>query len=61
MVLGETVMVDAGPAAVTPNDFVGALFDEGELQGQLGGRNLKTYAYTDVKDPWEENFEDRVW
>ena len=53
-VMGEAVMVDAEPPAVTPNDFVGALFNE----EQPGGRDLMTYAYTDVKDPWEENFED---
>ena len=46
-------MVNAGPAAVTPNGFEGALFNE----GLPGGRNLMTYAYTDVKDPWEEMFE----
>ena len=55
-VMGETVMVDAGPTAVTPNGFVGALFDEGHDEGQLGGRNLMTYAYTDVEGPWEEMF-----
>ena len=26
-------------------------------EGLLGGRNLMTYAYTDVMDPWEEMFE----
>ena len=54
---GDDAMVDASPAAVTPNGFEGALFSEGLTEGLLGGRNLMTYAYTDVKDPWEENFE----
>ena len=45
--------VEAGMAAITPDGFEGALFNE----GLPGGRNLMTYAYTDVMDPWEEMFE----
>ena len=46
-------MVEAGMAAISPDGFEGALFNE----GLPGGRNLMTYAYTDVMDPWEEMFE----
>ena len=44
---------EAGIAAISPVGFEGALFNE----GLPGGRNLMTYAYTDVMDPWEEMFE----
>ena len=51
------VMVDpvgtADIADISPDGFEGALFNE----GLPGGRNLMTYAYTDVMDPWEEMFE----
>ena len=58
-------MDDAGPSlqltpmskqawpVISPDGFEGALFNE----GLPGGRNLMTYAYTDVRDPWEEMFE----
>ena len=45
--------VEVGMAAISPVGFEGALFNE----GLPGGRNLMTYAYTDVMDPWEEMFE----
>ena len=45
--------VEVGMAAISPDGFEGALFNE----GLPGGRNLMTYAYTDVMDPWEEMFE----
>ena len=50
---GMTRMVEAGIAAISPVGFEGALFNE----RLPGGRFLKTYAYTDVMDPWQEMFE----
>ena len=45
--------VDVHIPGIRPDGFEGALFNE----GLAGGRNLMTYAYTDVMDPWEEMFE----
>ena len=49
----DATMVPAATPAVTPNGFDGAFFNE----ALPGGRNLMTYAYTDVMDPWQEDFE----
>ena len=48
-------MVPARTPAVTPEDFEGAALFNEDLPG---GRHLMTYAYTDVRDPWTETFEE---
>jgi hypothetical protein len=55
---GDDGMVPADTEAFTPGGvWKGALFSEGLTEGLLGGRKLKTYAYTDVMVPQEETFE----
>jgi hypothetical protein len=51
--LGE---VASAPAGVSPSGFTGVTFTEG-APAVPGGRNLVTYAYTDVEDPQPEDFE----
>ena len=50
----DATMVPAGSAEPIRDGFNGALFNE----GLPGGRNLLTYAYTDVKGLQPESFED---
>ena len=54
----EAVMVDAGRYTGRYTEWCSeAPCSMRAFEGLLGGRNLMTYAYTDVMDPWQENFE----